>query len=127
MRALLTFLLLTGTAHAGCNDTLLSFTDWSIKPLDAEAFQITTTFKSNADKPIRMIEARAAYFDALGAMVGSFELNRDASIQPGGTYVETKTWGKYTFERLLVLKHDEVRPFVCVIAVLFDDGTKQAF
>lgn len=127
MRAILVLLLLSGTAHAGCNDTLLTFTDWSIKPLDAEANQITTTFKSNAERPIRMIDAKAGYFDALGAMVGSFELNRDASIRPGGTYAETKTWGQNTFERLLTLKHDEVKTFVCVTAVLYDDGTKQTF
>ncbi|MER8615963.1 hypothetical protein NKG99_03780 [Mesorhizobium sp. M1409] len=127
MRTLAILMLLTGTAHAGCNETLLTFTDWSIEALDAQTNEMTTTFKSNAVKPIRMIDASAGYRDALGASISSFALNRDVSIQPAGTYAETKTWGPFTFERLLGLKHDEVATYVCVKAVLYDDGTKQEF
>ncbi|WP_051442629.1 hypothetical protein [Mesorhizobium sp. WSM3626] len=127
MRALLALMLLTGTAHAGCNDTLLAFGEWSVVPLDYDQVQMSVAFKSSADKPIAMINAMAGYIDALGDPVVSFRLDKDVEIPAGGMYTEVKNWARDPFERMLILKHAEVKTFVCVEAVLYKDGTKQAF
>lgn len=127
MRSIFLLAMMTSTAHAGCNEKLIEFTSWSIKPIDADTNEVVTSFKSNASKPIRMIDASAGYKDALGDTVGTFSLDRDVSIAPGATYSETKNWGLYTFERLLKLKPEEVTTFTCVRAVLYDDGTKEEF
>jgi hypothetical protein len=129
MRNFLLAVLLTCSTYpaTACDDHLLTFSSWSIKAISADTNKITTVFKSHADKPIRMIDASAGYKDALGGVIGSFSLDRDVKIEPNDSYSETKTWGPFTFERLLKLKHDEVTTFVCVKAVLYDDGTKQEF
>ncbi|ESY49035.1 MULTISPECIES: hypothetical protein [unclassified Mesorhizobium] len=127
MRALLALMLLTGTAHAGCNDKLLAFGEWSVVPLGYDQVQMSVAFKSNADKPITMINAKAGYVDALGHPVVSFHLDKDVEIPAGGTYAEVKNYDRGPFERMLILKHAEVATFVCVEGVLYGDGTKQAF
>lgn len=127
MRSIFLLAMMTSAAHAGCNESLIEFTSWSIKPIDAQNNQIVATFKSNSAKPIRMLDTSAGYKDALGETVGTFSLNRDVSIAPGAMYSETKTWGPYTFERLLKLKPEEVTTFTCTRAVLYEDGTKEEF
>jgi len=120
--------LFTSAAQAECNASLLTFTGYSMRPLAAEAVEIATTFKSNASKPIRMLDAMATYRDALGASIGSFRLNRDVSIPVGGEYREVKKWGQFTHaDRLPKLKPSEVSLSVCVKAVLYEDGTKETF
>ncbi|MDR2309788.1 MAG: hypothetical protein LBE54_02245 [Brucellaceae bacterium] len=127
MRTLFALFLMCGTANAACNDQLLEFVSWSIKPLDADTNEMTAIFKSHAEKPIKMIDASAGYKDALGGRIGSFALERDVAIAPGGSHTETGRWGQNTFERLLKLKPEEVTTSVCVRAVLYDDGTKETF
>lgn len=119
--------LAASSAMAQCNTDLLTVSDWSIKPIDKETNSLTVVLKSNADKPIRMIDGQYGFEDALGGHIASAAITRDAAIPPGGTYTETGRWGPYTFERLLTLKHDEVTPTICIRAVLFEDGTKEMF
>lgn len=117
----------SGMAQAACNADLIEFTSWSIEPIDSDSNRVVATFKSHADKPIRMIDASAGYIDALGERIGSFALERDVSIAPGATHTETGTWGLNTFERLLKLRPEEVTTFTCTKAVLYEDGTKVEF
>jgi hypothetical protein len=127
VRAILALMLMTSAAHAGCNDTLLIFKDWKVVPLNSDQVQMTTDFKSTADKPITMIKATAGYIDALGDTVVTFNLDKDVEIAPGSDYVEVKNWDRDAFQRMLILKHSEVKTFLCIEAVLYNDGTKDEF
>jgi len=127
MRALLILMLLTGSAHAGCNTSLMTFVDWKVTPFEDDKVQMMTAFKSNAEKAITMIKATAGYIDALGDTVVAFRLDKDVEIPAGGTYTELKNWDKDEFKRMLILKHTEVKTFLCIEAVLYQDGTKEEF
>lgn len=127
MRILFALFLMCGTANAACNDQLIEFVSWSIKPIDSDTNEVTASFKSHAEKPIKMIDASAGYKDALGGRIGSFALDRDLAITPGEEFTETGKWGPHTFERLLKLKPEEVTTYTCVKAVLYTDGTKEEF
>ncbi|MBX8802650.1 hypothetical protein HBA92_18090 [Ochrobactrum sp. MR28] len=127
MKALFALLLMCGTASAACNDQLIEFVSWSAKPDGDIATETTVVFRSNASKPIKMIDASAKYTDVLGGSIGSFALDRDVLINPGENYTETKRWVGSSFDRLVNLKPEEVTTSVCVKAVLYRDGTKETF
>lgn len=105
----------------------ITVTDWTIDPVDATTNTLTVTFRSNLDRSIRMIDGMIYFTDALGQDIGPMTMDRDLTIDPGETYTQDGLWGPYTFERLLVLRHDEVQATACVSAVLYDDGTKETF
>lgn len=119
--------LIAGAAKAECNDKTLKLVSWEIKPIDARTNRLTTTFQSVASKAIRMVDGQASFSDALGGHIAAFAITRDVSVKPGEQFTQKGTWGPYTFERLLNLKHDEVSVEVCVSAVLYEDGTKEEF
>ncbi|WP_105430226.1 hypothetical protein [Neorhizobium sp. T6_25] len=120
--------VLTATsAQAACNGDLIAVQDWNIRPLDATTNELTYTVKSNAPKAIRMIDGQVGFKDALGKSIGPLAIERDAVLTVGGTFTETRRWGPHTFERLLKLKKDEVTPYTCVKAVLYEDGSKEEF
>lgn len=119
--------LASSQAVAACNDTLLTVVDWTIRPVDARTNELSYTVKSNAGKDIRMIDGQLGFKDALGGHIGPLGLQRDAEIKAGSTFADKGLWGQHTFERLLKLKKDEVTPYTCVRAVLYDDGTKESF
>ncbi|MGB0960678.1 MAG: hypothetical protein ACPGVK_10540, partial [Halocynthiibacter sp.] len=73
-------------------------------------------------KPVRMIDASAGFKDVLGDRIASFALKRDMDIQPNDEFFEEGRWGPYTFERLLDIRKEDVVGWVCVKAVVFDDG-----
>ena len=122
------FVLLFGATRAfACNTDMLSVTDWSIKPLDSETNELNWTVKSSASKPIRLIDGSVGFKDALGGSIASQAIDRDAHIPANGTYSESGRWGQFTFERLLKLRREDVTPFTCVRAVVYDDGSKEQF
>lgn len=129
--AILVASILTGTAAAEpwCPGSLevMVVEDWSITPLDERSNELLTVLVSHLDHPIRMIDGSAGFIDALGEEIARFALDRDMSVDIGGRYEQKGLWGRNTFERLLDLRHEEVTTFVCVKAVLFDDGTKKTF
>lgn len=125
--ALMLVVSITAMPAIACNSELLVFESWVIEPIDDRNNRITTVFRSNAEQPIRMIDASAGYVDALGGDIGSFRLNRDILVEPGGAYEETKRWGPHTFERLLTLRPGEVSTYTCTRSVLYEDGTVERF
>lgn len=116
-----------GPSWGACNSDLLTVTDWSIRKIDAGTNELVVTLKSEAEKPIRMIDGQYGFRDALGGRIASAAIERDASLPPSGETTITGLWGPFTFERLLTLKKEEVEPYTCVRAVLYDDGTKEEF
>ncbi|MFP5078317.1 hypothetical protein ACLE20_13495 [Rhizobium sp. YIM 134829] len=114
------------SAHA-CNETLAVVEEWSITPFDADNNKLVTTIRFKTEKPIRMIDGSFGFEDALGERVASARMDRDAAIPAGGTHTQDGIWGPNTFERLLKLRKEEVKPFTCVRAILFEDGSKQEF
>lgn len=120
-------LLAASPVHAGCNPTMVELVDWSIAVVDSETNRLATTVRSNAEKPIRMIDASVVFRDASGGLIASYAMELDGLLTPGGEFKEENLWGPKTFERLLVLEPDEVRTEVCVRSVLYDDGTQDAF
>lgn len=119
--------LLATSAQSACNSDLVTVQDWSIRPIDTTTNEVAYTIKSNASKAIRMIDGQLGFKDALGKTIGPMEIERDANIKAGGTFSDKGRWGQFTFERLLKLRKDEVIPYTCVRAVLYEDGSKEEF
>ena len=134
MRALTALLvMMTGPALADgpCirgTDALLTVTDWSATDSNT-GIQITVTIRSNGRKNIKMIEGAAYFKDALGRQIGGdfggAPLNPDLNIGAGQT-IESKT-RSVMLERLLTVGQANVKAFTCVLAVLYEDGTKETF
>ncbi|MDX1192182.1 hypothetical protein GOL96_13525 [Sinorhizobium medicae] len=115
-----------GQANAACNADLLSVGDWSARRLDDGNMEVQIIVKSNAPKPIRMLDADFGFKDALGGHVAADAFERDIEIPASGSATTVKKW-PLTFERLLKLKREEVAAYACVRAVLYEDGTKEEF
>lgn len=125
--ALTALMAVPAAAQQACNRELIEMIDYSITPVDEDTNRLITTFRSNAASTIRMIDASAGFIDALGGTIATFAMDRDISVPPGESFEQEGLWGPHTFERLLDLKKDEVERFVCVRAVLYDDGSKEEF
>lgn len=106
---------------------LLSVTNWSIEAVDSTTNKLTVSITNESDKPVRMVDGSVGFIDALDKEIGRYEIDRDAEIPAGGQFEESGNWGRFTFERLLTLRSDEVTAFACVSALLYDDGTKDTF
>ena len=130
MRAIVGFglwmALMGGQAFAACNADLLSVDDWSARLLDDRNMEVQIVVKSNAQKPIRMLDADFGFKDALGGHVAADTFERDIEIPASGSATTVKKW-PMTFERLLKLKHEEVAAYACVRGVVYEDGTKEEF
>lgn len=112
---------------AGCNESLLLIDTWKIEAIDSNTNRLTTDFEFMGDRPIRMLDASAGFKDILGEVIGSFALKRDVSLTEGAAHQEVGRWGQYTFERLLDMNPNDVKPWVCVKAVVYQDGTIEKF
>lgn len=121
----------TSPVHAApwCNGSLdaMSVSSWKIAAVDSQTNRLEVTVESHFARPVRMVDAAVGFVDALGDEIGRFALTRDVTLGPDETYTQTALWGLHTFERLLALEHAEVGAFVCVKAVLYADGSKEAF
>ncbi len=113
---------------AGCNDTMLSITDWSVGKAGEEHVEFTLDVRSHAAKQIRMLKAIAYFYDALDSPLGAIPIGPDAIIPAGGEYNERLTWpaGAH-LKRLLHLRKQDVKTATCVKAVLYEDGSKENF
>lgn len=109
------------------SSAVLTVADWSIKPIDDRSNEMVETLVYSGEKPIRMIDGSIRYADVLGGQIGSKAIDRDARIAPGSTYTLIGTWGQFTFERLLEMERTDVTVVACVSAVVYEDGTKEAF
>ena len=129
MRVVLLFclVLISIPARAACNETLLDFVSWTIRPLNADTNEMTTVFKSNAPKTIREIDASAGFKELDGEEIGCFKLFEYLMIEAGAEVTETTEWGPHTFEGPPTRKPAELTTFVCVRSVKYEDGTQQSF
>ena len=129
MRTVLAAVLVLSSlpAQAACNDKLITFVSWTLKPLNEHDNEMTTLLKSNATKPIREISAIAGFKELDGSEIGRFELYPYLRFEPGEEVTDTALWGPYTFESLLTRKHEEIVTFACVNSVTYADGSKEAF
>lgn len=109
------------------SDSLLQVDDWSIEAVDQANNRLTVSLLSTAEQPIRMIDASVGFYDALGGPIASYALDRDAAIDPGDVFTESRVWGPHTFERLLDLRPEDATAVVCVRSVLYSDGTRGDF
>ncbi|MDE4595909.1 hypothetical protein [Sinorhizobium meliloti] len=112
----------------GCNETMLSITDWSAGQAGEEHVEITFDVQSHAKKQIRMLKAVAYFYDALDVPLGAIPIGPDATIPAGGRYNEHLTWpAGVHLKRLLQLRKQDVKTATCVKAVLYADGSKESF
>nr|DAH62787.1 MAG TPA: hypothetical protein [Caudoviricetes sp.] len=127
MRFVVVFLLMCGTAHAACNEDIVQVKEWSVSPA-GEGQNLTISYVSKADKPIRMLDASAVFEDTLGKMILAFNLDRDGTITPGEQMsTERKLPKNDTYDRLKVVDHSDVKASVCVRGVVYEDGSKEGF
>lgn len=118
---------IAGEASAACNGSLLNVTEWSARPVDERYVEVTVRLQSNATKPIRMIDGFVAFRDALNGEIGAINLERDAAIPAAGAFTDKGKWLARYFRRLTTLKKEDVKTSTCVNAVLYADGSKEAF
>ncbi|MQV97055.1 hypothetical protein GHK46_06345 [Sinorhizobium medicae] len=118
---------LAGEASAGCNQELLHVEGWSAKSMAERRVEVSMDLRSTAPKPIRIIEALVYFRDALDEDIGSLPVERDAHIPVGGIYTRLMRPAPAHFDRLLKLRKQDVETHVCVLAVLYEDGTKETF
>ncbi|PQA72227.1 hypothetical protein [Brucella oryzae] len=127
MRFALFFMLMCGTAQA-CNEDLVRVNDWSIRPVDKENSTISLEFASKSEKAIRMIDASAVFEDKLGEIILSFNLDRDVSLKPGlAETTNRRLWPDPKYDRLSKLAKDDIKAYVCVRGLVYEDGSKETF
>ncbi|WP_026616380.1 hypothetical protein [Ensifer aridi] len=112
---------------SGCNETILSITDWSVRRADTSNVEISLRVQSLAAKQIRMVRSLAYFYDALDEPIGALPIGPDAIIPAGGEYLEHRVWSDHLFGRLLKLRKRDVKTATCVKAVLYEDGSKEEF
>jgi len=126
----------SATAFAGeCGPNgspdVLSVVSWAVEVAPDEYGMTTATVsvevKNTTALPIRMTDGGVHFQDALGGYISNIGIERDLVIPIEGTVQWTAQYGGTGLDRVPDLRHDEVDVFACVRAVLFDDGTKQAF
>lgn len=117
----------THACSQGETKDLIKITDWTIKPVTNDTNQMTETLAYSGTKATRMIDGSIRYSDVLGGRIASKAIDRDVSIEPGKSYLQTGNWGPYTFERMLKMNRSDVIVVACVRAVVYADGTKQTF
>lgn len=122
----LSLLLVAADARAGCNETMLSITDWSARAATGTDVEISIRVQSASDKPIRMLKAIAYFYDALDAPIGAIPIGPDVKIAAGGDYSENRNWSS-GIRRLIRLGKQDVKTATCVKAVLYEDGSKETF
>lgn len=124
----LSLLLVAADARAGCNETMLSITDWSVRTATDTDVEVSIRVQSTAGKPIRMLKAIAYFNDALGEPIGAIPVGPDVNIAAGGEYSESRNWfAGVHFARLLKLRKQDVKTATCVKAVLYEDGSQETF
>ncbi len=123
-RAVAALLLTAGTAAAqtGCNDTIVTVTDWSISAIDDRTNLLETTLILTSGSPVRLIDGSVRFRDVLGGSIASFAIDRDTRLIPDVPVVQSGRWGPSTFERLLDLNPADVVVTVCVRGIVRDDG-----
>ncbi len=127
MKFAVVFLLMCGTAHAACNEDIIQVKEWSVAP-SGDGENLTLSYVSNADKPVRMLDASAVFEDALGKMILAFNLDRDGALKSGELIKAERRLPKGdSYDRLKTINHSDVKASICVRGVVYDDGTKEAF
>ncbi len=127
MRFALFFMLMCGTAQA-CNNDLIQVKDWSIRPTDKKNSTISLEFASKSEKAIRMIDASAVFEDKLGEIILAFNLDRDVSLKLGASETTSRElWPNPKYDRLSKVAKDDIKAYVCVRGLVYDDGSKATF
>jgi len=125
---LILFVCVASEAKAtGCNETMLSITDWSARRADTSNVEISLRVQSHATKQIRMMRGLAYFYDALDQPIGALPIVTDAIIPLGSEYLEHRVWSDHKFGRLLKLRKQDVKTATCVKAVLYEDGSEESF
>lgn len=127
MRFAVLFLLMCGTAHAACNEDIVQVKEWSVAP-SGDGQNLTLSYVSNADKPVRMLDASAVFEDTLGKMILAFNLDRDGPLKPGEQVKAERRLPKGgSYDRMKTIEHSDVKASICVRGVVYDDGSKETF
>lgn len=104
---------------------VLRLVDWSATKADRGTV-VTLTYENAAPKGIKMVEGTAWFSDALDRSIGGIGLNEDVRLTPGSSATEEfRMVGN--IERLAEVDKTDAAGIICVEAVLYDDGSKEAF
>ena len=114
----------TGKCRSGSPD-IVRLTSWKAAATPGGA-DLTVEYENVSNKAVRMIDATAWFRDALGDSIGGASLKRDQQLQPGAKITETKRYAG-AFERLAVVRPQDVAAVACTSAVLFEDGETRDF
>lgn len=109
----------------------LKLTDWNAEMKEGVIGpypSVKITFQNALSKEIRMTKASVWFADALGDTISGVEINKDIRLKPGQNQTqEFAMQGSVDFERLTKLEKRDAVGFVCVKAVVYEDGTKEEF
>lgn len=103
---------------------MISVKDWSAKPGAYGNVDVSIIYENTGDKQIRMLKATARFVDPFGDSVANLSLDPDVVVRPRSDHEEKGSWSA---ARLAKVRKEDVTAFVCVAAVLYEDGSKEEF
>lgn len=106
------------------NSELITLTKWSASPGDYGAVNVSMDFKSHTSKPIRMLKANVLFADPFGDQIANLSLDPDVVIPADAEY---NVRGSWSAARLAKVRTQDVTAMVCVVGVLYEDGSKEVF
>ncbi len=98
---------------------------WSATVLDVRSVEVRLGVRNPTDKGIQLVEATAYFIDGLERLIGSYRLNPALQIAPSDGNIDRQILGDSFDAGLATLPTTSVT--ICTEAILFADGTKQAF
>lgn len=131
MRFAILISLLAATPAMACNTDFISVQDWQVQNIERSGMSgpyATISYRLNADRSVRMIDASIRFEDALGGSMGTLSVDRDVRLSPGEVAtLEGFYPGASSIARIPNVDPADVQVTTCTRAVVFHDGTVQRF
>lgn len=109
---------------------ILTVTEWSAVMKDGNIPYpfVTVGFRNDGKKEIRMAKASVWFKDSLDDVISGVDLEKDLKLKPSAGAIQNFAMsGSTDFERLTTLEAKDARGYICVDAIMYEDGTKEEF
>jgi len=109
------------------SSSLVSVQDWTVISIDSRSVRIDQTLRYNGTEIVRVIRGEIRLFDPSGEAFGRLTIDWDATKARGETYELSGVWTLPGMRRLLDVDRKDVVALACVRAVIYADGSIEAF
>lgn len=111
----------------GGSSDVLTISNWSIDAGVDTARRVSLNLTSHLEKPVRLLTARAGFEGQTQMPIDTFSVGPEFSIAPGETVTFAREISDTRMPALNMELQGELRPYVCTLSVVYDDGTQEAF